>query len=1044
MRIIMSKLLFFVMLSFSLGNVYGQFCTALLPNHEYDSLMSFYLDTNGDAWINRHHWEFTAMNYCDWYGIGYLDNYNNWGTTYVESIDLRNNNLVGTISTALSNLTRLEYLNLSGNRLSGPLSMTSFSSELRYLYIGNNHFTFDDLEGVVGYYNDNELAIILFEYSPQAKVDQEETVTLDPGGSYTLTTGMQSPNNRYQWQFSSDGGTTFTNIGTDSRTYTISSATSSNSGIYRFVATNSIVHELTLERNWVTVTVGGSDQSADNHFCTSSEVTHNFLFDDEDNVVTGHPTKSFFSITHATNGLLKISSEAYSIFSIEIDGIPNEDLDHEIIDDVWYFYDALDGSGSIYNIKITTDTVITPDILEPSGPTVLWYLSESTTEPLPHGYIMDDEFVNGSLTLWWDDTSDTVTSRTKSVLRAYRVPEGNTEQTFSIYANPAPTLTDIVLQNEGNPIYWYGSSTGSTLLGPNTVLVDGATYYAAACDSADAGCTCRLPVKINFTVLPPNGDAIQYLCENSTLKDITLQTDSGLSIIWYDSETDGTILDRETRLNNGTIYYAAQTSTNGVESQNRLSVLVYILSVSAPEVPASNQYFYINDPRTVGDLLAFGYHISWYDQAVGGQKYDSASSLVDGSIYYAEQESMSGCVSDHRTAVRAVFLDETIEPLLGCELFKPELSGHYIIDAWVNEREVLTETITGVQFNNGQASRLFVGLLNHLKNRLLSSDKDLVNIPAEYRPEFTGGEPILDFGPLMPYIEGLTPSETKLTVYDFKPINDNYSSNGKGRAIGFSFYLNRTDRGTTNRQFIYMTPTFTYSVPKVTATTVEVHTKTAHYPLLDNIGNTKDEFLNFTDVSINGTGQFSISSDFKQVTEQPGSGTYIETSEIGTLSAPNAIKSYSTTFKYTEVAYQAAPTYTQAKIEIKFVDSDNTTIGTPLVFSPKGAIIDKWQKITGDFIIPNNAGKMIVSLQNNDANKIVHFDDLRIHPFASNMKTFVYHPENQRLMSELDENNYATFYEYDPEGGLVRVKKETVKGIYTIQETRSGNFKSGN
>ena len=40
-------------------------------------------------------------------------------------------------------------------------------------------------------------------------------------------------------------------------------------------------------------------------------------------------------------------------------------------------------------------------------------------------------------------------------------------------------------------------------------------------------------------------------------------------------------------------------------------------------------------------------------------------------------------------------------------------------------------------------------------------------------------------------------------------------------------------------------------------------------------------------------------------------------------------------------------------------------------------------------------------------------------------------------MAELDENNYATFYEYDLEGNLVRVKKETIEGIKTLQENRS-------
>ena len=54
------------------------------------------------------------------------------------------------------------------------------------------------------------------------------------------------------------------------------------------------------------------------------------------------------------------------------------------------------------------------------------------------------------------------------------------------------------------------------------------------------------------------------------------------------------------------------------------------------------------------------------------------------------------------------------------------------------------------------------------------------------------------------------------------------------------------------------------------------------------------------------------------------------------------------------------------------------------------------------------------------------------------MKSMVYDPQSLRLMAELDDRNYATFYEYDEEGTLVRVKKETEKGIYTIKESRSG------
>lgn len=103
---------------------------------------------------------------------------------------------------------------------------------------------------------------------------------------------------------------------------------------------------------------------------------------------------------------------------------------------------------------------------------------------------------------------------------------------------------------------------------------------------------------------------------------------------------------------------------------------------------------------------------------------------------------------------------------------------------------------------------------------------------------------------------------------------------------------------------------------------------------------------------------------------------------------------------------------------------------------PSGSIIEGWQRYESVFTIPADATSIKVSF-NNNAEAPVYFDDIRIQPFNANVKSFVYHPSNLRLMSELDENNYATFYEYDDDGTLTRVKKETQKGIKTITETRS-------
>lgn len=129
-------------------------------------------------------------------------------------------------------------------------------------------------------------------------------------------------------------------------------------------------------------------------------------------------------------------------------------------------------------------------------------------------------------------------------------------------------------------------------------------------------------------------------------------------------------------------------------------------------------------------------------------------------------------------------------------------------------------------------------------------------------------------------------------------------------------------------------------------------------------------------------------------------------------------------------------TYENPEIRLAFNDGNNTVLGP---FTPSGDIIDGWQRIEVEFKIPSTAQDMEILL--GSALGEVLFDDIRVFPFNSNMKSFVYDPVNLRLVAELDERHYATYYEYDESGQLIRVKKETERGIKTIQENRSNTSK---
>ncbi|BAV06165.1 hypothetical protein SAMN05421788_106228 [Filimonas lacunae] len=118
---------------------------------------------------------------------------------------------------------------------------------------------------------------------------------------------------------------------------------------------------------------------------------------------------------------------------------------------------------------------------------------------------------------------------------------------------------------------------------------------------------------------------------------------------------------------------------------------------------------------------------------------------------------------------------------------------------------------------------------------------------------------------------------------------------------------------------------------------------------------------------------------------------------------------------------------------------DNYEIDT---LDAAGPVIDGWQRIEGDFTAPAGTTKMSVLFMNQAENDVLYVDDVRMHPYNANMKSYVYDPVNLRMVAELDANNYATYYEYDEEGGLIRVKAETVEGIKTISETRSAKQKN--
>lgn len=122
------------------------------------------------------------------------------------------------------------------------------------------------------------------------------------------------------------------------------------------------------------------------------------------------------------------------------------------------------------------------------------------------------------------------------------------------------------------------------------------------------------------------------------------------------------------------------------------------------------------------------------------------------------------------------------------------------------------------------------------------------------------------------------------------------------------------------------------------------------------------------------------------------------------------------------------------QVEVENAGSPALNVDVPFRPSIDVPIVEGWQLIEGRFTTPAAPQTFTLTLWPGTGTAL--FDDVRIFPADGSMKSYVYDKTNLRFLAELDERHFATFYEYDAEGKLVRVKKETERGIMTIQETR--------
>lgn len=351
------------------------------------------------------------------------------------------------------------------------------------------------------------------------------------------------------------------------------------------------------------------------------------------------------------------------------------------------------GEYEDYNVSITGATSPVDYVW---SPTEGLYTDAAATipyngEPAITVYAMPESSATYTATVYTDADCSASAESTLTVITT-PAPTGNAQQDFTSVV----TVNDLVAN--GTDIQWYTSATGGSPLAETTQLTSG-VYYATQTLNG-----CESFTRLAVTVTVPEMDWVNLqwppvltVVEGSTGNvyaqgyeaGVTPGAGPGIGVsAWIGIHTENTDpatwtnwipMEFNVQVGNndefvaaigeglapGTYYYASRFklldgpySYGGYNAaggsfwngENYVSgVLTVTCGTEAPMADAMQEFC---NAATVSNLMAEGTNIQWYASATGGSALGGSVNLVNGSTYYASQN--TGCESIGRTAVTVV------------------------------------------------------------------------------------------------------------------------------------------------------------------------------------------------------------------------------------------------------------------------------------------------------------------------------------------------------------------------------------------------------
>lgn len=458
--------------------------------------------------------------------------------------------------------------------------------------------------------------------------------------SYTLTGTVSSgySNPAYQWQVSSDNGTTWSDIsGANALTYTFVPNSTAGTYLYRMaVAQSSNISSATCRvvSNMISFKVNES----------STAPTFTILQPTCD-VPTGTIT-----ITTTANTTYSIDGTNYQVSGI-FSGLAGGDYNVTS-----KLNTGCASTPVIAHINSVASSSATPtfSVIQPvicSNPLGTITITSSDYEySFDNGVTWSTSNIKSGLEAgdYWIKTRNSSNCETTAVSVSILVPPGypptptvSVVQPDCISATGTITISDAATAYSfDNGVTWQVSNSKSNLVPGN---------YKVFIKN-NLGCISLVPNEVEIkayvnqeplvTAVSPQLFCVQ---QNATLNDVSV---TGQNIKWYDAPANGNLLPNSTLLESKT-YYASQTIA--VCESERIPVVITIQSTPAPTGDVQQDFCTTQKPA-IANLTATGTNVVWYDNASNGTILSSTTSLINGATYYASQ-TINGCESVSRLAV---------------------------------------------------------------------------------------------------------------------------------------------------------------------------------------------------------------------------------------------------------------------------------------------------------------------------------------------------------------------------------------------------------